>query len=266
MENLTNSIENAIDKWIGQKKFLNKSITESSVARSLHVTTLTFREYLQNVQRTNYVRWIEKLKADEAKRLMIENPEMSYADIASSLGFKSQHDFTVAFSLGAGCSPGYWKSRNISKAPTIVKKKQNIGQNTKDSHANRTNKKPNPPFDDEPIVRWKRNKGYCQTNLTPANVAKVLGFSETRFKQYISQVEGTFFPQWITKLRIEEAQRLLLRFPRKEIREIIKEVGYSSKGTFLGSFKKMVGCTPSEWRNRCHKKMNASIDDINLPT
>ena len=35
MENLTNSIENAIDKWIGQKKFLNKSITESSVAESI---------------------------------------------------------------------------------------------------------------------------------------------------------------------------------------------------------------------------------------
>lgn len=51
----------------------------------------------------------------------------------------------------------------------------------------------------------------------------------------------------ITRRRMERAKELLLRSDLT-VSEICLEIGYSGIGTFSSSFKKMNGCTPSEFR------------------
>ena len=53
----------------------------------------------------------------------------------------------------------------------------------------------------------------------------------------------------INKYRIEEAKELLINSPEDSILKIAYTVGYNSKTTFNTTFKKIVGITPSEFRN-----------------
>lgn len=66
-----------------------------------------------------------------------------------------------------------------------------------------------------------------------------------RFKE----VTGYSFRQYVIQRRIGEAERLLL-FENIGIEEIAKRVGYETVQYFYYSFKKTVGCTPVEFRER----------------
>lgn len=239
-------IESALPKWVEKKKYLNKSATENSVARSFHVSTLELREYLQREHKADFRKWIERLKAEEAKRIMFENPSMSYSEVASLLGYDTQHAFTVAFSLSAGVSPGYWKNKHVPK--DNAQKRSAKPVNIADAAQRKTTPKAIIPFDINPITQWKRGKGFCHVDITLESVAKTVGYSTVRLKQYVQHVEGISFQDWVAKLKIEEAKRLLLLYPGIGIREIAKMVGYPSVVSFRNSFKKIVNCTPLEWR------------------
>lgn len=64
---------------------------------------------------------------------------------------------------------------------------------------------------------------------------------------------GTTLNQYITDYRIEKAKRLLSD-PRNKIAEISSQVGYSDGNYFGKTFKKMVGLSPSEYREKENKQ------------
>lgn len=66
-----------------------------------------------------------------------------------------------------------------------------------------------------------------------------------RFKE----VTGYSFRQYVIQRRIGEAERLLV-FENIGIEEIAKRVGYETVQYFYYSFKKTVGCTPVEFREK----------------
>jgi YesN/AraC family two-component response regulator len=58
------------------------------------------------------------------------------------------------------------------------------------------------------------------------------------------------FYDWIAKLRVEEAKKLLTgaKTEHYTIEQIAEEVGYNSKSAFNKAFKKFTGQTPSEFK------------------
>jgi AraC-like DNA-binding protein len=78
--------------------------------------------------------------------------------------------------------------------------------------------------------------------------------NETSF--VINELYQDNFYNFINKYRIEEAKRLLLsdKYNQLNILGIAYESGFNSKTTFNTTFKKHVGCSPSEF-----VKMNTNI-------
>jgi AraC-like DNA-binding protein len=66
--------------------------------------------------------------------------------------------------------------------------------------------------------------------------------------QVISQDLRTNFYELISRLRIERAKRLLQESSERGILEIALEVGFNSKSTFNAAFRRVTGCTPTEFR------------------
>ena len=60
---------------------------------------------------------------------------------------------------------------------------------------------------------------------------------------------GQTLNQYITEYRIERA-KLLLADPRNKIADISARVGYSDGNYFSKSFRKAVGLSPSEYREK----------------
>ncbi|MCF6317995.1 MAG: AraC family transcriptional regulator [Proteobacteria bacterium] len=89
---------------------------------------------------------------------------------------------------------------------------------------------------------------HLQPSLTIGNLAKSSGYPEYLISLFINRVHAMNFRDYINKLRIKEAKKLLLENNKQTVLDVAYECGYNSKSTFNSAFKKITGQTPSQFR------------------
>lgn len=104
----------------------------------------------------------------------------------------------------------------------------------------------------EPAV-ISRAKQYIQDHqdedLSLSQVAKAVNTSTFYFCKLFKKVTGLNFTDYVSRLRIEKAKNLLLN-PNLRISEIAYEVGFQSLTHFNRVFKKIMGQSPTEYRQK----------------
>lgn len=89
---------------------------------------------------------------------------------------------------------------------------------------------------------------YLNSNLTLADIAKVLNTNRTYVSNYLSQVRGQTFYDYINQLRIERVSLPMMQaHPEYKLDYIAKESGFASISTFRRAFIKLTGQTPSQF-------------------
>ena len=84
--------------------------------------------------------------------------------------------------------------------------------------------------------------------LLLSDVAEAVYLSPNYFSKLFAEVNGMPFSDYLTKLRIDRACEALCD-GEESITLVALECGFSSFSTFSRSFKRLCGCTPSEYRN-----------------
>lgn len=99
----------------------------------------------------------------------------------------------------------------------------------------------------------ERAKKYMQENfrkdISLEDVSQTVDISSYYFSKVFKEETGENFIEYLTKLRMEEAQRLLEESDLS-IKEVCSEVGYSDPNYFSRNFKKYAGITPTEARDK----------------
>lgn len=88
-------------------------------------------------------------------------------------------------------------------------------------------------------------------DLTLDFVSKKFCFSPWYFSRIFKQVTGMSYIEYLNKIRINEAQKLLTK-TNKRITEIAIETGFNSLTNFGRVFKQISGCSPRQYKSR-HK-------------
>lgn len=86
-----------------------------------------------------------------------------------------------------------------------------------------------------------------QRELTLEEVAAQAYLSPFHFSRTFKKMTGHNFKDYLTKLRLEEAKRLLADTPLT-ITQIASKVGYKSPGYFSTLFREREGCPPAQYR------------------
>lgn len=102
---------------------------------------------------------------------------------------------------------------------------------------------PSNPFIRKALLYIKEN--YRQ-NINTVDIAEHVKLSRSYFSDLYSREMGESLSETITRVRMDEAKRLLSEGELK-IYEIAESVGFSDARAFAKSFKKVVGCTPKEY-------------------
>ena len=109
--------------------------------------------------------------------------------------------------------------------------------------------------DIEQIIREKQY--YRDSTLTLQKLAQLLGTNRQYMSNYINRERNTTFYEYVNEFRLEEA-KIILDGEKSEnqqpLEDIAVMVGFNSYSTFLRSFKKKYGKTPSKYlfeRNSC---------------
>jgi AraC-like DNA-binding protein len=88
---------------------------------------------------------------------------------------------------------------------------------------------------------------HYMEDITLETVAKSAGFSKYHFTRLFKQYTETTFYDYLCYKRIKIAQDLLSR-PELSITDIAYRSGFSTLSTFNRIFKKLIKCTPTEYR------------------
>ena len=83
--------------------------------------------------------------------------------------------------------------------------------------------------------------------VTLTELAKTAGLSESHFCRTFKEVTKLTVTEYTTRARINWARKELLR-PAARISDIAFQVGFQSLSQFNRSFSKLVGCSPSKFR------------------
>ena len=98
----------------------------------------------------------------------------------------------------------------------------------------------------------KESKIYTDPELDLSSLANVLEIHPKLLSQSINRVTGNNFSEYINSYRIEDVKTFLRNKSHSEfsIKEIMYEVGFTSRSVFNTLFKKKTGMTPSEYRSK----------------
>ncbi|BAY82631.1 AraC family transcriptional regulator [Calothrix parasitica NIES-267] len=88
---------------------------------------------------------------------------------------------------------------------------------------------------------------HLNEDLSLEAIASLVGMSKFHFCRLFKQTTGLTPWQYVIKLRIEAAKRLL-SMPKLSIAQISLQMGYSTQGQFANFFRKHTGVSPSTYR------------------
>lgn len=89
----------------------------------------------------------------------------------------------------------------------------------------------------------------CQRNLTLEEVAQTVHLSAFYFSRVFKQEKGCNFVEFLTKVRVERAKKLLINTELSVVR-IALESGYQDASYFCRVFRQEAGLTPNQYRNQ----------------
>ena len=93
------------------------------------------------------------------------------------------------------------------------------------------------------------SRNYSNEELSVREIGEHAFLSASYVCTYFKNETGQTLNQYLTAYRIEKAKQLL-QDPRYQISDISARVGYSNGNYFSKSFKKLVGLSPSEYREK----------------
>ena len=111
-ENELFRIEHALDRWVNEKKFREYDKTREQIAKELKTSKEMLHLYFVSRIGVDFKTWRTRLRIEEAKKLLMENPEMSTNIVAELSGFSDRSNFHRQFTKIVGCSPKQWRESN----------------------------------------------------------------------------------------------------------------------------------------------------------
>jgi len=98
----------AKSRIIDQQLYLQPGVTVNDMALLFHTNRTTFSSQLNKIEALTFNEFINSLRIEYAKELLIENPKLSLAEISLQCGFSEQSNFTRQFRQLCNETPAVW--------------------------------------------------------------------------------------------------------------------------------------------------------------
>lgn len=120
-------------------------------------------------------------------------------------------------------------------------------------HRNGIQMDANPALKETDILRLQKVFDYLDAHykheITVESVATMLNMSYSYFSRYFKSLIGKTFSEYLTYVRITEAEKLLLTTDLN-ITEVALESGYSNSSYFIQQFKDLKGMSPKQFKKK----------------
>ena len=102
-------IAEKIKEWVGKDGYVRSGLTLKELSDILHTNRTYLSAYIKTAYNMSFRDWITGLRIEYAKRLLVQYPALTVADVAEKSGFQSPSHFIRLFKENAGCTPVRWR-------------------------------------------------------------------------------------------------------------------------------------------------------------
>ena len=135
---------------------------------------------------------------------------------------------------------------------TLVRRLGRILSLTKQAYRNSPSQRMSRRMDrlERTLSAWLAAKGWRVPVRTVGEAAERLETDTGTLHAYFRDRVGVDFRTWRTRLRLEDAKRMLLENPEMEAAEVARRTGFSNRSNFARQFLAYTGCKPADWREK----------------
>lgn len=97
------------DRIMTEKLYLTEGLTVDQLAGTLGISKYTLSKSVNTEEGVNFNTFIGRLRITEAQSIMKDRPDMTFAELASAVGFSEQSNFSRQFKSHTGFTPGEYR-------------------------------------------------------------------------------------------------------------------------------------------------------------
>ena len=110
-------IRQALDVWLSKNSFLQPGLTIEMLASELSTNRTYLSNYINQVEQQTFRSWINSLKINRAKELLLEHPDMLVVEVANLAGYSDSSNFNKQFVKQTGISAQTWRKQHLIAEP-----------------------------------------------------------------------------------------------------------------------------------------------------
>ncbi|MGV7928040.1 MAG: helix-turn-helix domain-containing protein [Spirochaetota bacterium] len=99
-----------------EKAFADEELSLKDLASDLGISTHQLSQILNERIKKNFSTFVNEYRIEEAKKLLVDEPDRSILSVGIAAGFNSNTTFITAFSKHVGVSPGQYRKRKLPVA------------------------------------------------------------------------------------------------------------------------------------------------------
>lgn len=109
-------IREAVDEWIEQKGYTRLLPTLNSLAEDIGVPSDQLIVHIRKRTRKSVMAWRKELRIREARRLLLDYPEMPISIVGLMVGIDDKSNFKRQFAQLVGMPPRVWREKHLRRS------------------------------------------------------------------------------------------------------------------------------------------------------
>ncbi|MCQ2143289.1 MAG: helix-turn-helix domain-containing protein [Bacteroidales bacterium] len=105
-------LEKNLEQWVADKKYREYDKSRQEIAAELKTTTDMILLYFNMKVGVDFRTWRTRLRIEDAKQLLLDEPDTSISTISERCGFSDRSNFHKQFTSIVGCSPKAFREAN----------------------------------------------------------------------------------------------------------------------------------------------------------
>lgn len=105
-------LEKKLQTWIADKGYLQPQINMGNLAKQMETNRSYLSDYINSNYSCSFYQWIARLRIEDAKELLIDEPNLPIVQVAERMGFSSGSHFTRLFTEQEHQKPISWREKH----------------------------------------------------------------------------------------------------------------------------------------------------------